>query len=43
MYLEVKGDNAGCFTNITGETNVKLDKVKFIGSKGTGDTAPIAI
>jgi len=43
LYLIVKGDNAGLFTNaaVTGET-VKLNGF-FVGAKATGDIAPVQV
>lgn len=42
VYLITDGDEAGYFTN-DADGGLKIDYARFIGSKGTGATAPIAL
>lgn len=42
LYLIITGDNAGFFTNATGENAIAV-KGRFIGAKGTGDVAPVEL
>lgn len=41
VYLITDGDEAGLFTNVEG--GLKIDYARFIGEKGTGATAPVAL
>lgn len=43
LYLVVSGDNAGLFTNASGENTMAITGAKFIGAKGTGDVAPVEL
>ena len=43
LYLITTGDNAGLFTNATETGAIAITGGKFVGSKGTGDVAPVEI
>ena len=43
LYLVISGDDAGCFTNAAEEGSTIAVKGRFIGSKGTGNVAPIEL
>lgn len=44
VYLITDGENAGLFSNVSEEeTSIEITGAKFIGTKGTGDIAPIEL
>ena len=43
LYLITAGDNAGLFTNATETNAIAITGGKFVGTKGTGDIAPVEI
>lgn len=42
LYLIISGNDAGCFTNTSGATAIEV-KGRFIGTKGTGNVAPVEL
>ena len=42
LYIIYEGEHAGCFTNAT-EAEAILLKGRFVGTKGTGNVAPIEL
>ena len=43
LYLITAGANAGLFTNATETNAIAITGGKFVGTKGTGDIAPVEI
>ena len=43
LYLITAGDNAGLFTNATETNAIAITGGKFVGTKGTGDVAPVEL
>lgn len=43
LYLCISGDNAGLFTNASGDNTIAITGAKFIGGKGTGNVAPVEL
>lgn len=43
LYLVISGANAGLFTNATGDNAIAITNAKFIGTKGTGNVAPVEL
>lgn len=43
LYLIIDGENAGLFTNATETNAIEITGGKFVGTKGTGDIAPVEI
>lgn len=43
VYLITTGENAGLFTNATETGAIEITGAKFVGTKGTGNIAPVAI
>lgn len=43
LYLITSGAEAGCFTNATGDNTIEITNGKFVGTKGTGNVAPVEI
>ena len=43
LYLITAGENAGLFTNATETNAIAITGGKFVGTKGTGDIAPVEL
>lgn len=43
LYLITTGENAGLFTNATEANAIEITGGKFVGTKGTGNIAPVEI
>ena len=43
LYLITSGDEAGCFTNATASNAIEITGGMFVGTKGTGNVAPVEL
>ena len=43
LYLITAGEEAGCFTNATGTNIIEITGGRFVGTKGTGNVAPVEL